>query len=184
MAPFSPSRFLNAPLSSSTPRHLTRNGSPRKRTYPFDDKENTPKRPSHFKSKESRLIETTPKRNVSLVPRTPTPFKVSYIWPPSHGYSWNISESNETSRKATWSPKQHAWCKFGWIVRGKNKYISAIDYGIQRAIFTGILLGSVIYRITKWKKFFIFNLDRFESSTCLEISSKTSTWRRWLWLFQ
>jgi hypothetical protein len=76
VAPFSPSRFLNAPLSSSTPRHLTRNGSPRKRTYPFDDKENTPKRPSHFKSsKESRLIETTPNRNVSLVPRTPTPFK-------------------------------------------------------------------------------------------------------------
>ena len=103
MAPFSPSRFLN-PLSSSTPRHVTRNGSPRKRVYPFEaDKENqdvnlTPKRPNNaLRNKENLPSSTitkcettpvkesskmaqplTPKRNVSLVPRTPTPFKVYY----------------------------------------------------------------------------------------------------------
>jgi len=95
MAPFSPSSyFINAPLSSSTPRHLR--GSPRKRNAA--EKENAtprlptlaggsladrglPKKDLNRAEKEIKvgILNLTPKRTVPFVPRTPTPFKVNFM---------------------------------------------------------------------------------------------------------
>lgn len=89
MAPFSPSSyFINAPLSSSTPRHLR--ASPRKRAS-LAEKENidcanaTPRLPQNTINPADRglpkkdLLNLTPKRTVPFVPRTPTPFKVNIL---------------------------------------------------------------------------------------------------------
>jgi len=85
VAPFSPSSyFINAPLSSSTPRHLR--GSPRRRSMAAE-KENieqgTPRLPSIAttlanlaeRGMPKKELNLTPKRTVPFVPRTPTPFK-------------------------------------------------------------------------------------------------------------
>ena len=137
MAPFSPSSyFINAPLSSSTPRHLR--GSPRKRHSA--EKENfevnvTPRLPhlgnlANLANLADRglpkkdLLNLTPKRTVPFVPRTPTPFKVNILF-----NSWTrrltiqLLASNCSAGKATWNAEQYAWRQSRGPVRGKKLHL-------------------------------------------------------------